>query len=131
MDEPRKVVMVVDENLEEVLNADSLIFTQLKGLELLLRELVVMGRVVDQSTDYVLKDPNYLLVERCRICRFLDVVRRVVAILVTLFLLFGFLKELGAVDLENLNFFLNIHDVLLDDLQGFSPLAFVFDLNLD
>ena len=56
--------------------------------------------------------------------------RRVVAILVTLFLFFGFLEELRAVDLKNLYFFLDVYDVLLDDLQCFPPLAFVFNLNL-
>ena len=54
MDEPREVVVVVDENLQEVFNTDPLVLAQLKSLELLLRELLVVGRVVNQSTDDVL-----------------------------------------------------------------------------
>ena len=56
---------------------------------------------------------------------------RVVAVLVPNLLFFSFFKQLRSVDLKDFNFLLYVDYVFLDDLQCFSPLAFVFDLNLD
>jgi hypothetical protein len=58
-------------------------------------------------------------------------VARVVAVLVPNFLFFSFFKQLRSVNLKDFNFFLDVDYVFLYDLQSFSPLAFVFDLNLD
>lgn len=68
------MVRVVDKHLQEVLNPNSLVLAQLKCLELLLSELVVMGRVVNQRSYNVLQHSDHLLIQRCRIGRLLDVV---------------------------------------------------------
>jgi hypothetical protein len=58
-------------------------------------------------------------------------VARVVTVLVSNLLFFSFFKQLRPVNLKDFNFLLDVDNVFLDDLQCFSPLAFVFDLNLD
>lgn len=108
--------MMVDEHLKQVFDAHALVLAQLVVLELLLREFAVMRLIIDQGLYYIFQNTDHLIIKRSRVSCLFDVVRCVVAILVSELLFFRLFEQFRPVNLENLNLFLDIEDVFLDDL---------------
>jgi hypothetical protein len=125
------VVVVIDKDLQYVLNTHSLVLTKLKMLELFHGEVLVVQRVVDEGFDNVFEDFYDFFIEGCGAHWLLDLEGRVVLAVFSLALFLCFFEKFGSVNLKDFDFLLKVVDVLADDLEGFFPLSFVFDLDLN
>lgn len=122
-------IVVVDEYLQQVFDSDHLLRAQLEVLVNLTSEVVAVSRVVNHGFHDSEGNVADILQRDCAVLASLNEADRSSVLFVSLLLLALF-EQLGAVHLEQVDFFSHVVDVLVNHDQRLLVLVLTLDVNL-